>query len=330
VGKNPKMTIDMNCGPCRICGNDADNRTFLCSEKMFGWGGEFTYFQCANCGCLQIAEVPADLGKFYPNNYFSFRPLTVPNQGLKSHLAGMRDLSAITNKGFVGKLLGRFYPAHDDRIIPLGRVPLRRDSKVLDVGCGNGPLLLVLRRAGLRHLKGIDPFLSGDQEPFPGLHLRKQSLDMVEEKFDVIIFNHVFEHIQDGLKTLCLCRERMTPRGKVLLRFPTADSEALEHYGENWVGLDAPRHLFLYSRKSFELIAAKAGLKIEQWFCDSSAFQFWASELYKRGVSLLDKQQNPIQPEKFFSKEEMERFDRKAKELNQSGRGDQVTVILKN
>lgn len=324
------MTFDWNCGPCRICANGTDNRIFLCKEKMFGWGGAFTYFQCANCGCLQIAEVPDDLGKFYPSNYFSFRTPTVPNQGCKSRLAGIRDLSTITNKGFVGKLLGRFYPQQDDRIVPLGRVPLRRDSEVLDVGCGNGALLSILHRAGLRHLKGIDPFLSGDQEPIPGLHLCKQSLDMVEEKFDVIVFNHVFEHIQDGLKTLRLCRERLTPRGKVLLRFPTADSEAWEQYRENWVQLDAPRHLFLYSRKSFDLIAANAGLKIEQWFCDSSAFQFWASELYKRGVPLLDNQQSLVQTSKFFSKEEMERFDQKATKLNQNGRGDQVTVILKS
>ncbi len=324
------MTFDMNCGPCRICANGTDNRMFLCKEKMFGWGGEFTYFQCANCGCLQIAEVPADLGKFYPNNYFSFRTPTVPNQGCKSRLAVIRDLSTITNRGFVGKLLGRFYPPHDDRIVPLGRVPLRRDSKVLDVGCGNGALLLVLHRAGLRRLQGIDPFLPSDMEPAPGLHLRKLTLNDVEENYDVIVFNHVFEHVRDGLETLMLCQKRLNPDGKAILRFPTADSEAWEQYRENWVQLDAPRHLFLYSRKSFELIAARAGLKIEQWFCDSSAFQFWASELYKRGVPLLDNQQNLIQTQNFFSKEEMERFDQKAKELNQNGRGDQVTVILKS
>jgi SAM-dependent methyltransferase len=315
---------------CQICSSQSPHEIYRCSEKMFGWGGAFTYFQCAGCGCLQIAEAPADLGKFYPNNYFSFRTPAASNQGCKSLLAGIRDLSTITNQGFAGKLLGRFHPAHDERIIPLGRVPLRRDSKVLDVGCGNGALLLVLHRAGLRCLQGIDPFLPSDMEPAPGLHLRKQSLDMVEEKFDVIIFNHVFEHIQDGLKTLKLCRERLAPRGKVVLRFPTADSEAWEHYRENWVQLDAPRHLFLYSRKSFELIVSAAGLKIEQWFCDSSAFQFWASELYKRGVPLLDRRQNPVQPQQFFSKEEMEEFGRKAKELNQNGRGDQVTVILEN
>jgi SAM-dependent methyltransferase len=315
---------------CRICSNRAGNRMFLCKEKMFGWGNEFAYFQCSNCGCLQIAEVPPDLGKFYPKNYFSFRTPTVPNQGYKARLAGIRDLSTITDRGFVGKLLGRLYPSHDDRMISLGRVPLQLDSNVLDVGCGNGALLLLLHRAGLRRLQGIDPFLSCDLEPVPGLRLQQRNLNEVKGSYDVIIFNHVFEHVRDGLGSLIRCLNHLNPNGKVILRFPTADSEAWEQYRENWVQLDAPRHLFLYSRKSFELISTKAGLKIEQWFCDSSAFQLWASELYKRGIPLLDRQQNPVQARNFFSKEDMEEFDRKAKALNRNGRGDQVTVILKS
>jgi hypothetical protein len=35
----------------------------------------FTYILCEGCGCLQIAEIPPDLGRFYPSHYYSFVPV---------------------------------------------------------------------------------------------------------------------------------------------------------------------------------------------------------------------------------------------------------------
>src|SRR5206468_2718584 len=57
---------------CRLCGNDAGNRAFVAREMMFGLREAFDYFECAACGCLQIAQVPRDLSKYYPPQYYSF------------------------------------------------------------------------------------------------------------------------------------------------------------------------------------------------------------------------------------------------------------------
>src|SRR5579872_1464321 len=59
---------------CRICNSSSGHKHFSCKEKLFGLEGEFAYFQCGACGCLQIAQVPADLGRFYPAHYYSFKP----------------------------------------------------------------------------------------------------------------------------------------------------------------------------------------------------------------------------------------------------------------
>lgn len=55
---------------------------------MFGFGGEFIYFQCGRCGCLQTKAVPADLSRYYPPHYYSFHLQAVPQRGLKARLAG--------------------------------------------------------------------------------------------------------------------------------------------------------------------------------------------------------------------------------------------------
>jgi SAM-dependent methyltransferase len=312
---------------CRICGNTANQQQFTGSERMFGWGDSFPYFQCGRCGCLQIAAVPDDLARFYPPHYQSFAASPLPQRGLKAKLASTRDFFAATNAGLLGRVIGqsRSMPGS---LTSLAHVPVRKNMRILDVGCGSGQLLAVLHRAGFKHLAGIDPFVPNDIKVAPGVSVRKISLDRVGEQFDLIMLHHVFEHVPSGLEMLEHCRRRLTPLGKVLLRFPTADSDAWQQYRECWVQLDAPRHLFLHTKASLDLLAKKAGLKIEKWFCDSTDFQFWGSELFRRGRPLFDGQGTPARPSMFFEEDELKAFAEKARMANAAQRGDQVVVIL--
>jgi SAM-dependent methyltransferase len=307
---------------CRICCNTNGNVSWRCKENMFGWGDEFAYFQCAGCGALQIAEVPEDLGRFYPSDYYSFHAGFLPHGDLKSQLAARRDRAAATGAGTLGRLLALLIPPRDE-VASLGRVPATPEMRILDVGCGRGHLLRVLQRAGFRHLAGIDPFLAGDLDIAPGLTVRKRALAEVREQFDLIMLHHVFEHLELPGQALRDCARRLAPGGRILLRFPTADSQAWETYREHWVQLDAPRHLFLHTRRSLQRLAETAGLKVESWACDSGGFQFWASELYRRGIPLAS-----ADPNRYFTRAQLKAFDRQAAELNRAGRGDQVAAVL--
>ena len=55
---------------CKICTNSENNRAYQIREMMFGFRDEFTYFECARCGCLQIAEIPSNMDRYYPATYF--------------------------------------------------------------------------------------------------------------------------------------------------------------------------------------------------------------------------------------------------------------------
>jgi SAM-dependent methyltransferase len=311
---------------CRVCLSQGQHARYTVREQMFGWGDEFNYFRCADCGCLQIERVPEDLGRFYPRNYYSFNLAAAPQQGLKSRLAGLRDSSAATGSGVLGGLLSHWKQASLD-VRSLGGIPARKDMRILDVGCGRGELLSVLHRAGVGQLEGVDPYLSADVEVLPGLRVSKKELDQVTGEYDLIMLHHVFEHLEFGGQLLKAGRQKLAKNGKILLRFPTPESEAWDRYGENWVQWDAPRHLFLHTRKSVGILAEQAGLKIEKCWCDSCAFQFWGSELYKRGLS-FDKNGTPEELSKHFTDEQMKAFDQEAEKLNASDRGDQLVVIL--
>ena len=71
--KNYKFVIyPFNMYTCRICHNTDGNKTFLAKEMMLGLRESFEYFECQCCGCLQISTIPNDLGRFYPQGYYSF------------------------------------------------------------------------------------------------------------------------------------------------------------------------------------------------------------------------------------------------------------------
>jgi len=311
---------------CRICANAADNPVFRCAEKMFGFGGEFIYFQCGRCGCLQTRAAPADLSRYYPPHYYSFHVQAAPQQGWKAQLAGGRDYWLLSGRGadawFARRLAG--HPA----LAALRRLPLRAGMTVLDVGCGRGQLLSILYRTGFRGLLGVDPFLPADSEVVPGVRVCRQPLESLEQSFDLIMFHHVFEHIEDGRGILSAACGRLRPNGRILLRLPTVESAAWERYRENWVGLDAPRHFFLHTRRSLELLAGQAGLAVERCWCDSAAFQFWASELYQSGQPLVSAEGRTAQAADHFTLRKLRAFAREARTLNAAGRGDNLAVVL--
>ena len=186
---------------CQICFSCGNHPTYRVRDQQFGWGDEFDYFCCADCGCLQISHVPENLARFYPPNYYSFHAHSAPQHGLKAWLRGKRDFSAATGGGVMGRLLNKVKPASAN-ILSMGAIPARKEMRILDVGCGSGGLLSLLHRAGMGRLEGADPYISGDLEFLPGLWVYKRTLDQVSGEFDLIMLHHAFEHVESGLELL--------------------------------------------------------------------------------------------------------------------------------
>ena len=314
---------------CKICKNEKENKEFKVREMMFGSRDKFIYFQCANCGCLQIKDIPEDISQYYPLNYYSFNishnkfenPIKLLAKRLRNHYA-------IFNKGVIGKLIYGYFPY--DSLRSLSRIKLTKDPKILDVGCGSGNLLYALKKLGFKNLLGVDPYIEKDINYQNGLDILKKTVHEISGEYDLIMFHHSFEHISDPVETLCSVQKLSAPNGICLIRIPIIDSWAWENYGANWVQIDAPRHLFLHSRKSMDIIAQKAGFKIKEIICDSTEFQFWGSEQYKRDIPLNSENSYSVNPSKsIFSKREIRIFKEKAKKLNSESRGDQVAFYLK-
>lgn len=313
---------------CKICDNAQGNQTYRVREMMFGYRESFEYLECSQCGCLQLVQIPADMSKYYAAAYYSFLPVDSESPNVLRRTAKrLRSAYALGNRGLVGSALFSVFPHHELRSVAKAKLP--RVPRILDVGCGRGKLLLELKHAGFGELLGVDPFLECDIQYPNGLLIRKCSLYEVTGQWDLVMFHHSFEHLADPLETLRYCSKVLSENGQCLIRVPTVSSYAWRKYRENWVQLDAPRHYFLHSVRSLEMLASKAGLRMEDVAYDSNEFQFWGSEQYCRDIPLHDERSYARNPSKsIFAREDIRAFRKEAEALNARKEGDQAIFHL--
>jgi SAM-dependent methyltransferase len=322
---------DQQSSACYVCGNRHANRLHYPREMMFGLGEVFEYLECGYCACLQIADIPADLGRYYSGGYYSYKaPKEKRHPPWVRNLRKRRTRALLGESDVIGSLLAGLSKHRAEHFDWLGRAGVRLDSAILDVGCGSGSLLRQMQRDGFSDLLGIDPFLERDIDYGNGLQVLKRSIGELDRRFDFIMLNHSFEHMPDPRHVLQQLRNALKDHGTLLLRVPVADSYARRKYGVHWVAWDAPRHLFLHTVRSMHLLAQQAAFDVLDVTYDSSRLQFYGSELYLRGVAFKDqKSYTPGNGPKAFTQGEWDRFALLAAELNTYRDGDTACFFLR-
>ena len=312
----------MALAACIICGNEDGNRTYPVREMMFGFRDPFDYIECAVCGGLRISEVPADLSRYYPDEYHSLQEhVVVRDNPLIAVLKAQRARHLLHGGNLGGLLVSRLFGV-PEYYQWLRGAWARLDYRVLDVGSGTGRLLFALRREGFTHLTGVEPFIPEPLTYDNGIRILKTELPELEGPYDLAILHHSFEHMPDPKGTLRELHRLLLPDRYLFIRIPVAGCYAWRHYRENWVNLDPPRHLFLPTVKSMGILAEQTGFELRAVEFDSSEFQFWASEQYARDIPLKSFQNT------LYTDEEIRAFKARAEELNQHGDGDQACFYL--
>ncbi|MGH3643100.1 MAG: class I SAM-dependent methyltransferase [Mycobacterium sp.] len=306
----------------------------------FGTREMFEYFVCDACETLQIRNAleGEELARHYPRKYYAY---TIPPQPrIFEWLTKQRDRFDLHTGGKpVGTVVAALPPgirsligsrdSSGDVVQMLGRLAIGRDARILDVGCGGGALLDRLARAGFTNLSGADPFNEADGETPLGLPIVKRYVHEVDGEFDLILFNHSLEHVPDPVATLKAVYEKLAPGGICLVRLPTTSSEAWDVYDKHWCLIDAPRHIVIPSRRGMELAANAVGLQLEEVWDDSNSSQFFGSEAYQRNIALPEIK-SFVEFIRLFGLKQILGWERRSKQLNRQGRGDQAGFVLRN
>ncbi|MGH7206387.1 MAG: class I SAM-dependent methyltransferase [Nitrospiraceae bacterium] len=145
-------------------------------------------------------------------------------------------------------------------------IPYRGDGRILDVGCGPGKLLRVLRDWGWG-VHGVDfsPVAVECAREKYGLEVRLGDLLQARYEdgyFDVVMFNHCLEHVYQPVETLREAYRILKPGGLLLIAIPNARSFESRLFGKWWVQWDVPRHLFHFTKQTMTRLLTKTGFRL--------------------------------------------------------------------
>lgn len=272
---------------CRICGWTGEAKLLTVREMMFDTRDEFQYFECGKCQCLQIATIPEDLGKYYGNEYYSYEVQQIKESS--------------------------------EEVQP-------NPTRVLDVGCGGGKFLCDLAEKGYVNLTGCDPFIEEDITYENGVRIFKRSIHEMTGEFDWINLGDSFEHVADPNEVMASIKRLLAPNGVVKIKLPIYPNIAFEMFGTNWYQIDAPRHLFLHSRKSLTYMAEKHGFTIAKVEYDSSVMQFVYSYLYSKEIPFCKITGKTV--EQYFPMSELAEMIKTTQIANENEYGDHAQFFL--
>jgi 2-polyprenyl-3-methyl-5-hydroxy-6-metoxy-1,4-benzoquinol methylase len=133
----------------------------------------------------------------------------------------------------------------------------------LDVGCGTGHLLKLLKDYGMKS-DGLE--VSHKLARAVGKKFKVYCCDFnsenISKKYDLITMSQVLEHVEDPKKFLIDANNTLNSRGYLLLGFPIIRGLIPRILRSYWYGLGSGTHLNFFSEKNITLLLDKTGFEV--------------------------------------------------------------------
>lgn len=164
--------------------------------------------------------------------------------------------------------------------ITLSCLSKHSSAQVLDVGCGKPDFLATLSKVPSIFCTGVD-FVSANWEDQSYKDITLVACDwklfQFDMKFNVITAWHYLEHDYDLKSTVNTFYELLEHQGHVIIEVPMYEGVLQKIQRKHWQGWHSPRHINLFSRKSWPLVFPPEKWKVVQHksYGTLSAFTLW-------------------------------------------------------
>ncbi len=253
---------------CFLCGSGGLFVYERLTDRLFDAPGMWGFRRCKNpdCGLVWLDPMPLeeDLSKAYETYYTHGEEQGIARDSIDLSRFVKTGVERIYNLLLWTTTLG--FERHHLNLMYLHR---SRPGRLLEIGCGNGQRLALLKELGWT-VEGqeVDAKAAAVAQAASGVTIHVgalRALPLAEHTFDAIVMNHVIEHVHDPTTLMARCRELLKPDGQMMLVTPNIRSYGHRQFGRSWLGIDPPRHLHLFSTETLTAVAKKAGFSV----CDA-------------------------------------------------------------
>ncbi len=257
-----------SCPACGSCTGDQLYRVRMLLPETFGLDGDYDIVSCDECGCCyaDVSSTEEDYNNYYGmHNYYG---------GWQMNSSSDYDINVVIRS--VKQLV-------------------TNPAKIVDVGFGNGKLLIGLKQGGFSNLLGIDPsersVESLEKRGITGMVGSIYSAVLEDrDKADVVIFTMVLEHLLEPKKAITAIRDNLLKKdGYLVVTWP---------YFDDLIADNSPlmnnfnhEHINYFSQQTAEVLFSKTGFKkiaqhISLGGCKDNTLQFSNIAIYRKGINV--------------------------------------------
>lgn len=245
------MIADIQFVSCDLCGSSEYVRLF----GRENWGdlcdGDYALVQCSHCGLIYLNPRPskASIINYYPDDYLPYQP-AIEEENFRL-MRWVRRIKLQRRRKFVEAFVKK------------------KDGNLLDVGCSTGLFLDEMKRNGWNVL-GVEiskMAVGYARQAFAVnvFHGYLEDANLPKASFDVITYWDVLEHVTSVTETLILTNRLLVENGIVIINIPNWASLDRKIFGPYWIGLDPPRHMFVFRHELLERYLRESGFEPLKW-----------------------------------------------------------------
>jgi SAM-dependent methyltransferase len=268
------MSVIIHHTSCPCCNSEKINEVLVAKDYTVS-KEDFSIWECVNCTVRFTQNIPdaASIGPYYQSSAYVSH--TDTKEGLVNQLYHIvRNFTLKTKRDLLQQQTGL------------------QQRHLLDIGAGTGAFAQTMKEAGWQ-ITGLEPDASArtiaKQKFGLLLQMPNKLYTLPQAQFDAITMWHVLEHVHDLHSYLEQFNVVLKPQGKIFIAVPNYTSGDASSYKKHWAAYDVPRHLYHFSPKSIDILAASKGFTVKaykpMWF--DSFYVSMLSEQCKNGSGNL-------------------------------------------